>query len=614
VISLPSTGEIVAKMRDALRIAEPNLDTSVGTVARNILDTVGEAIGEAYSDNHLLNYAYDIDSKIEGDLDDFVALFGFSRIPAQRAQGAVTFTRPNDDSAASTSLVIAPGTQVVAQTNPIVYVQTTVSAVMAPGAFSVTVPVQAVSAGARGNVAAGLLTTLVSSSTGITSVTNTAPLSGGTAEESDSELRERFKRTVFRSLAGTEQMYLGVALEVPQDALQPDTRLNSRVTILGSTKRYREQIQVTSGTATTSVANAAYIYPDNVYCGPDIDNGQFLVQGSEFTFTPTNPTDNSNASGTLASVNSVAMPDGLYDLEYEYVSQASRNDPANTRFNSGNVNNRVDIWVDGSIVESAVQAVVFSTANVFSASSSSILYNNRHTQSNPAQANPTVGWYYVPLSFGPILSVPATITIGATTYSYGSDYWFVLGNDAFGFMPNSRYGLAWTSAVGRQPPNGTSFSLTYTYNRAAYDSQEALRNWRLLGTDSRVHAGVPSYVKFNLAVIYDRRFDPTAVKTEIDTSLADFINGISFGGVVQVSDVLNVVHNVPGVDNVRFLTSTDHATVYAISRMSRFDTSIQVTVVQSGGRAIDFYLGDQFYPVFHSTNIVTKAPNNFGVA
>jgi hypothetical protein len=576
---MPTTGEIVAKMRDALRVAEPNLDTGVGTVARKILDTIGEAIGEAYSDNHLLNYAYDIDSKIEGDLDDFVALFGFSRIPAQRAQGAVTFTRPNDDTAAGTALVLAPGTQVVAQTNPLVYVQTTVSAVLAPGVLSATVPVQAV-----------------------------------TAEESDTELRERFRRTVFRSLAGTEQMYLGVALEVPQDSLQPETRLNSRVTILGSTKRYREQIQVTAGTATTSIATAAYIYPDNVFCGPDIDNGQFLVQGSEFNFTPTNPTNGSNASATLASVNSVAMPDGLYDLEYEYVSQASRNDPANTRFGAGNINNRIDVWVDGMIVESAAQSVVFTTANTFNNTLSSPLYYARHTQSNPSQGTPTVGWYYIPLSFGPILSVPATITIGATTYSYGSDYWFVVGNDAFGFAPNSRYGLGWTSAVGRQPSNGTTFPLTYTYNRAAYDSQEALRNWRLLGTDSQVHAGVPSYVKFNLAVIYDRRFDPTAVHTEIDTSLADFINRISFGGVVQVSDVLNVVHNVPGVDNVRFLTSTDNPTVFAISRMSRFDTTVQIAVVESGGRALDYYLGDQFYPVFHSTNIVVKAPNNFGVA
>lgn len=601
-------------MREALRIAEPNLDTSVGTVVRKILDTVGEGISEAYSDNYLLNYIYDIDSKVEGDLDDFVALFGFSRIPAQRAQGAVTFNRPSDDTAAGTSLVIAPGTQVVAQTNPLVYVQTTVSAVMAPGVLSATVPVQAVSAGPRGNVSAGLLTTLVSSSVGISTVNNSAPLSGGTAEESDSELRERFKRTVFRSLAGTEQMYLGVALEVPQDFLQPDTRLNSRVTILGSTKRYREQIQVTAGTATTAITNAAYIYPDNVFCGSDIDNGIFLVKDSDFSFTPTNPTNGSNASATLSSINSVSMPDGLYDIEYEYVSQASRNDPANTRFSGGNVNNRIDLWVDGMIVETAVQATVFTTANPFSASSSSVLYNQRHTQSNPSQSLPTVGWYFIPLSFGPILSVPATITIGATVYSYGSDYWFVVGNDAFGFAPNSRYGLAWTSAAGRQPADGTSFSVTYTYNRAAYDTQESLRNWRLLGTDARVHAGVPSYVKFNLAIIFDRRFDPTAVKTEIDTSLADFINSISFGGVVQVSDVLNVVHNVPGVDNVRFLTGDDHPTIFAISRMSRFNTSVQIALVEYGGRAIDYYLGDQFYPVFHSTNIVTKAPNNFGVA
>jgi uncharacterized phage protein gp47/JayE len=611
---MPTSAEIVAKMRDALRIADPNLDTSVGTVVRKILDAVGEGIGESYTDNYLLQYQYDIDSKVEGDLDDFVALFGFSRIPAQRAQGSVTFTRANDTNAATTSLIIAPGTQVVAQTNPLVYVQTMVSAVMAPGVLTAAVPVQAIVAGPRGNVAAGLLTTLTSSTPGVSSVVNPAPLSGGTAAESDVELRDRFKRTVFRSLAGTEAMYLGVALEVPQDFLQPTTRLNSRVNVIGSTKRRREQVQIVAGTGSISLTTAAYIYSDNVFCGSDIDNAIFLVPGTEFNFVPTNPTNGSNATATLSSVSGTAMPDGLYDIEFEYVPQPSRNDPGNTRFAGGNVNNRVDIWIDGVSVEVATQSVVFSTANVFTTTTSSPFYNALYTQSSTATPTPPNGYYFIPVPFGPILSLPATITISGTTYSYGSDYFYVARHDAFGYAPQSRFGLAWTNAVGRQPANGVTFPLAYTYNRAAYDTQEAIRNWRLLGTDVWTHAGVPSLLKFNFAIVYDRRFDPTAVRTELDSSLASFINDIGFGDVVQVSDVLNVVHNVPGVDNVRFLNSTDHATIYAISRMSRFDPTVQLDVIQSGGRATDYYLPEQFYPVFHSTNIVQKAPNTFGTA
>lgn len=610
---MATTGDIVARMREALRIAEPNLDTSPGTVARKILDTVGEALGEAYSDNYLLNYQYDIDSKVEGDLDDFVALFGFTRLPAQRAQGSVTFTRPNDTSAATTSLVIAPATQVVAQTNPLVYVQTMVSAVLPPGTLSQAVPVQAVQAGPRGNVAAGLLTTLVSTTPGISTVVNPGALSGGTAEESDAELRDRFKRTVFRSLAGTEAMYLGVSQEVPQDPLQPSTKLNSRVSVIGSSKRRREQIQIVSGTASVSLTNAAYIYADNVICGADIDNGQFLVPGSEFTFTPTNPTNRNDATAVLASVSSVAMPDGIYDLEFEYVPQASRNDPGNTRFAQGSINNRIDIWIDGVSVEVATQSVVFSTANPFTAATvNDPYYAAYYSQSNPAAANPPVGWYFIPLTFGPILSVPASITIAGTTYNYGSDYWYVGRSDTFGNAPNSKYGLSWTNAAGRQPANNSVFPLVYNYNRAAFDTQEAIRNWRLLATDTWVHAGFSQPLKFNFAVVYDRRFDSTAVKTEVDNALASFINNIGFGDSVQVSDVLNVVHNVPGIDNVRFLTSTDNPTTYAITRMSRYDPTAQIGVVQSGGRAIDYDMRELIYPVFHSTVIVPKAPNTFG--
>jgi uncharacterized phage protein gp47/JayE len=230
---MPSSGEIVTRMITALRASEPDLDTSIGTPLRKILDAVGESIAEAYVDEHLITYAYDIDSKVEGDLDDFVALFGFARIPAQRSQGVVTFSRPHDDVANQTALVIPPGTQVAALTNPLVYVQTTTSAVLNPGQYSAEIPVQAMLAGPQGNVAAGLVTQLISPG-GISSAVNVNPLSGGSAQESDEELRARFKATVFRSLAGTQAMYDGVAREIPQDPSLPESRAISRVNVIGS--------------------------------------------------------------------------------------------------------------------------------------------------------------------------------------------------------------------------------------------------------------------------------------------------------------------------------------------------------------------------------------------
>lgn len=607
---MPNQSDIVGKMVEALRASEPDLDTSVGTPLRKILDAVAESVAEAYTDQHLITYQYDIDSKVEGDLDDFVALFGFARIPAQRAQGVVTFSRPTDATSAAQAVIIPPGTQIMALTNPLVYVQTTVSALMNPGQTSVDVPVQAITAGAQGNVAAGLLSNVVALNGTINGAVNANPLAGGAAQESDAQLRERFKRTVFRSLAGTRAMYEAVALEIPQDPTLPDTRAISAVNVLGSTRRWREQIQIIGGTAVSTVVNAAYIFADNLFCGPDIDGGSLLTSGVNFTFTPSNPTDRSNATATIAALG--GMPDGLYDLDFEYVPQASRNDPANTRFGFGGVNNRVDIWVNGQVLDTATQSVVFQATKLFSASNTSPYFTGRFTQENSDSApNPAANNVFIPLAYGPIISVPTTLTVSGVTYVLGTDYWVVHQNDCFGYGSNSLYGLAWLTT--RKPANGSVFSISYTYNKIPWLLQDAITQWRLVGTDARAHAGKRVLMKFNLAVMYDRRFDVPTVNTQIDQALASFLSKLGFAAPVQVSDILQTVHNVPGVDNVRFLTSNDNGSVYAISRMSVYQNNVQLSVYALSGRAIDVQLADDQYPVFHSTNIVAKAANSFGV-
>lgn len=608
---MPSTGDIASRMIAALRLAEPNLDTGIGTPIRKILDTVSESIAEAYTDSHLINYQYDIDSKIGGDLDDFVALFGFSRIPPQRAQGTVTFSRPSDATTQNTAVVIAPGTQVVALTNPVVYVATTISSVLSPGQLSAEVPVQAVTAGASGNVAAGLLTTPASAVPGITAMTNTQPLTGGSPQESDEQLRARFRQTVFRSLAGTQAMYEGIARDLLQDNTLSTSRAISKVNVIGASKRWREQIQLVGGTATSSIFRAAYIYQDSAICGTDIDNGQFLVPNTNFTFTPNNPIDPANllsASATLTAT--TGMPDGLYDLEFEYVPNHSRNDPANIRWNQGPINNRVDIYVNGVIADVATQSITFSNAITFDDVSTSPYYRKRFIRSFPNEDNPPLGHIFIPLSFGQILSIPDTISIGGTVYTEGTDYWYCWQSDPFGYSARSKYGLVWQTT--RVPANGAAFSLTYTYNRVAQDLQAAIDNWRLLGTDALAHCGRPIPMRFYLAVVYDRRYTPSSVNTDINTALASYLASLGFDANVQVSDVLNVVHNVAGVDNVRFLTSTDDASNYAMVRMSNSAANYQIEVFSQNGRAIDVMWSNHEYPVLHSTVIVPKAANTFG--
>jgi uncharacterized phage protein gp47/JayE len=597
-------------MMSALRASEPDLDTSIGTPLRKILDAVSESIAEAYVDQHLITYAYDIDSKVEGDLDDFVSLFGFARIPAQRAQGVVTFTRPQDRIASQTSVVIPPGTQLAALTNPMVYVQTIVSALLTPGQYSVDIPVQSLTPGPQGNVASGLISQVVSQNSMITGVTNSDAMSGGTPQESDEELRARFKATVFRSLAGTQAMYDGVVREIPQDPALPEVKAIRKVNVLGSSKRWREQIQMVNGVAVSTIAGAAYIFADNVFCGPNIDAGSMLTQGVNFSFAPNNPTNRSNASATLASLSNAVMPDGLYDLDFEYVPQASRNDPGNTRFGQGGVNNRIDVWVDGIVPENAAQSVVFSDVQKFNDIPGTPLYRGYYRQDTVGGTSPDAGSIFVPLAFGPVLGVSDSLTIAGTTYQEGVDYFIAQRADCFGYAATSICGLAWKATA--LPPSGSIFTINYNYNKIAALGQDAIAQWRLVGTDAQVHAGRVARLKFNLAVVYDRRYEASAVNTSIDQAIASFLLTLGFEAALQVSDVLQVVHNVPGVDNVRFLTATDNAVQYAIQRMSSYGTDTVLSTYSYNGRAADVQFSDDTYPVFYATSITVKASNTFG--
>lgn len=604
----------------ALRATEPSLDASIGTPLRKIIDMFAEALAESYTDEHLINYQYDIDAKHGPDLDDFVGLFGFSRIPAMRAKGMVTFTRIHDQYSETASMVLRAGTQVMSLTSPPVYVQTTATVVMNPGQFTAEAPVQAVKAGPYGNLASGMLTVLNENGGSLTNVTNPDPLSGGTLLESDYTLRERFRSTVFRALAGTVSMYEGVAREATQIPGDPGSASAiNKVNVMGSTKRYRQQIQLVNGTAELAVPTAGYIYADSVFAGVDLDAGDMRTPGIDYGFTPTNPVypDFSSASATVTSLSTETMPDGLYEIDFDYVPLASRNDPGNTRFDQGPVNNRIDLWVNGQVIEEAVQTVVFSLAHTFSSDPTSLYYNQKYATTNPTQPRPSAGDLFIPLALGPVVSIPDSLVIGGTTYREGEHYWICHRDDAFGYAPSSVFGLCWKgSPANAHPAAGATFSVTYNYNRVPSDIESHLSEWRLVGTDAQVHAGKRIPLRFHLGVMYDPRYTPSNVDTVIATRLSEHCEALGFDSPLQISDILTAIHmGESGVDNVRFLNSSDDPAAYAITQMSaNTPDAVQIgTPFATGGRARDIQFGDDAYPIFHSVRIEPKGVNSFGV-
>lgn len=605
-----STDDVSAQIRATLAVSDAELDTGIGSPTRKIIDAVAEAIAGAYVDTHLITYSYDVDAKTGADLDAFTQLFGIARLPATRASGVVTFTRPGG----STSTAFIPiHTEIHDGSSPPIAVQTVTGATMEPGVSSVSVPVLALASGPGGNLAANAAVNIASPLQGVTSVTNGEPLSGGEDGESDSALRDRFRKTVFRSLAGTEQMYLGVALDDPNC---------TAANVVGATKVYREQVQIASGAATSTVADAQFVYKNPVTVGPDIDDGVIALLGFDYTWTNSVPP-------VVTVLNSTVLPNGtVIDVEFPYTSTASRNSP------STNVTNRVDVWCGGSRPTAAAQAVVIpASPTAFNTTGGSPMNvaNFVRQDGNP----PSSGNLFIPLAFGPILTVPATITIGGTTYgdaqaanvalgtvTGGVTYAYEIVHDdtAFGYGPSSRYGLEWRT--GQLPTSGTAFTVGsgYTYNQIPAGVQAGIDRIRLLGVDAQAHAARIRRMRFSLAAVYAPGVNAATVNANITTALSSFITGLGFDSVLRASDAIAVAHNVPGVANIRFANGSDNpgfsygaANSYPVGiQQVNLHGTVTNSYVDATGRPTDVVFGDADLPTLYSVSVLLKAENTFG--
>lgn len=111
-----------------------------------------------------------------------------TRKPSIPASGALKLSR---ETPAYSDILIPAGILCSTKAEPQLYFETACDAVLRTGETAVLIPAAAVTSGETGNVAAESVCTMVSPASGITSVTNPKPFSGGVDEESDGDLRAR---------------------------------------------------------------------------------------------------------------------------------------------------------------------------------------------------------------------------------------------------------------------------------------------------------------------------------------------------------------------------------------------------------------------------------------
>ena len=323
---------------------------------------------------------------------------------------------------------------------------TTADTILAQGQLSTQAPIQATLAGTIGNVGANTIDSFASDYIfGITTVANPLPTSGGYDAEDDDALKVRFKNTVFRNLAGTQDQYA---------ALAAATQYTTKANVVGPISRYREYVEVPSGddastigtpaqpgnsladhysTALSTVPYAKHTYdvvPAFVSNGERGAEAVFYRRDTDWLLNTTGKdvgeahrdyvnavpgaldpaTDTTHPNVTFTNVYTgsddtvvAVRPGDILLFEHSYLSTASRNDA--TR----NLSNAVDVFIDGVNATSAEVIIPMTPINY------GTVYNNVPNQRLNAdnfrmdgfpEINPPVGYVWIPLFWAPVTQLP----------------------------------------------------------------------------------------------------------------------------------------------------------------------------------------------------------------
>lgn len=695
-MAIRSQEEISRRMRDQLRLLDPEVSIEPGTPERKIFDVVAQAIAEVNADLFVQNYVYDIDTKFGQDLDDMLSLFSFDRITAKRATGRVIFTRNTPAPAAvfipAGTQVIMPGTSVSSE----VTFHTVTNAAISIGGTEVEVIIEAVVPGTSGNVPAGFITLIGSNLSNVSGVYNPVATINGTDDESDAEYRLRFKQNVFRNIAGTDDQFRAIPIA---------SKFVTRAHVIGPVSTFSEYLQIDNdGIIESGNPHAKYIYDFNYFLSSDgSETAEFYYPNVDYYFTieddvtpvitipatifakptaaPTVEVGNGgNLNGSfqwaytyvydividgdtksgetqLSPASDIATPannemiitvpvgpggvvsrniyrlvngewryvgeiannidtefdddqlslgkfppknslqtDGVIYFEHQYISKNSRNFINDI----SSVTNRVDIYFAGKDIQTAKDVIVGpgSENNFVDDDTSAFHYLNYQKIDG---SNPSVGDRLLDLIWTPISSIPSQIIAGTTSYSLGTDYHLVRDITNLRNSKRSRDGISLSPTMATAIED-SRIELEYSFNRLPLLINQVVDQHKQITQDVLVHEAVYRYFNVNLVIIYTSGFNKNIVNNQIRTALSNFFDDYGFGAIVQIADIINAVHNVQGVDNVRLATSGDDVINYGVQEIDELGNVVGLPIVT------DFWLEDIQIPIFNNLGPLNNAP------
>jgi hypothetical protein len=267
-------------------------------------------------------------------------------------------------------------------------------------------------------------------------------------------------------------------------------------------------------------------------------------------------------------------PGKILRFEHSYMSESSRNDVEN------GILNCVDVFVNGVQEQYAdVVLTLPAMADAFVNNPASIRHYENYRRYGEPTTRPVVGNLFQPLFAQPAHKLPSSITVGDNTFLEGVHYWMVTDVTGLRGTVRARNGIEWNpnipgqssgDAQGAANYNGESIMALsliqdslevenrvlrvngYTYNSNIGVLQAELEGKKQVTTDVLAHEAEMRYFKVDVAIMYSPGATEQATNFVISRSLADFYKSLTFGSYIQLSDFLQVIRQVPGVDNARW--------------------------------------------------------------
>lgn len=269
--NIKSFTTLVSEQVTAIQGAAAGLvDTTIGSILRSIVESNSGVV--LWIQQLIVNLLVTTRASTcsDDDLDSWMADFSFTRLAASAATGQVVFSRFT----ATNQAVIPVGTQVsttdgtraylvTTDTTNAAYDATLAGYILAAGVSSVSVPVQAVTAGAAGNAQEGTITVISGSIQYVDTVTNSVTFASGEDAESDTDFRARFVLWI-ASLSKSTLSAIGYALSSMQNGVTYTLTENQTYSGLSQPGYFYAVVDDGSGSPSSTFLGQAYTAIDAV--------------------------------------------------------------------------------------------------------------------------------------------------------------------------------------------------------------------------------------------------------------------------------------------------------------------------------------------------------------